>query len=86
MEILADSLLPNLYPYNKLSSNVKFIVTYSSSVAIKNIKGEKESSCLNPHSRGNLSVKLPFTSTEAVAVDTHPIVHFLHNNGNSIYS
>ncbi|MCI69536.1 hypothetical protein A2U01_0090798 [Trifolium medium] len=60
------------------------ISTCKPSAANKKRKGDNGSPCLKPRSRGNSSVGLPLTKTDAVAMQTHSLIHFLHRVGNDI--
>lgn len=52
----------------------------------KKKKRERGSPWRNPLSKENSSVGLPLTKIEAVAVETHSLIHFLQRTGNDILS
>ena len=80
-----DAVAPTVYPTNMFLSTTDFIIICNPSAAIRKRKGERGSPCRSPLFKGNSSVGLPLTKTEAVTVDTHSLIHFLHRMGKHFF-
>ncbi|GKV39954.1 hypothetical protein SLEP1_g47646 [Rubroshorea leprosula] len=71
-------LLPISIPCSSPSDSAFLTNPFSPSIIIRNRNGDKGSPCLNPLSKSNSSVGLPFTNIEHRAVERHSLIHPLH--------